>query len=376
MPHNQKELKVRNSSIELLRIIAMIMIVSCHFATHGGFSFDTKSLPIPRLWWNFIEMGGNLGVDIFVLISGYFLVTSSGKMFNLKRILKFWGQVFVYSIAIYFVFCVIGKQDFGLVSFIKALFPITFNSWWFASTYFVLYLMHPFINMLLQKLDKKGYQALLAMQLILWCVIPTFTSSDYQSNSLLWFVTLYCVAGYIKLFGLNPRFTTKSYLAFWLLFSALRYLSCISLMVLGIRIPFAAAHSLFFYGQQSVLTFISAVSLFMVFEKCDIGYIRWINIVASATFGVYLIHDSDVIRHLLWREVFKNAQYQNSMLLIPYSIMASAIVYIICTLIDLLRQQTIEKPFMAVVDRYSEKVIRAVEKLFDSVKNFVCGKIN
>lgn len=61
----------RNSSIELLRIIVMLMIVGCHFATHGGFSFDKQAITIPRLWWNVIEMGGNFGADVFVLISGY-----------------------------------------------------------------------------------------------------------------------------------------------------------------------------------------------------------------------------------------------------------------------------------------------------------------
>lgn len=185
----------RNSSIELLRIISMIMIVACHFATHGGFSFNTQFLSAPRLWWNFIEMGGNLGVDVFVLISGYFLVVSKSGGLNLRKILKFWGQVFIYSVAIYIVFCIVGKTDFEFISCVKAIFPITFGSWWFASTYFVLYLMHPFINKLLQKLDKKTYKALVVMLLITWCVIPTFTTSDFQSNNLLWFITLYCVAG-------------------------------------------------------------------------------------------------------------------------------------------------------------------------------------
>lgn len=376
MLQNRKHLTERNSSIELLRIISMIMIVSCHFATHGGFSFDIKILSIPRLWWNFIEMGGNLGVDIFVLISGYFLVTNDGKIFNLNRILKFWGQVFVYSIVIYFVFCVIGVCDFELISCIKSVFPITFNAWWFASAYFVLYLIHPFINMLLQKLDKKTYQILIVAQLILWCIIPTFTTSKYQSNSLVWFVTLYCVAGYVRLFGLNPRFTLKNYIGFFGLFSVLRYLSCIILMAIGTKIPLAASGSLFFYIQQSVLTFLSALSIFMVFEKCNIGHIKWINIVASATFGVYLIHDSEIIRHLLWREVFKNAQYQDSLFLIPYSLVVVAIVYVICTLIDLLRQRVIEKPFMILVNCYSEKMLRPFEKVLNIVKSVVFGKEN
>ena len=112
------------------------------------------------------------------------------------------------------------------------------------------------------------------------------------------------------------------------------------------------------------------LSLFMVFEKCNIGYIKWINIIASATFGVYLIHDSNIIRPLLWQELFKNAQYQDSMLLIPYSIIVVAIVYLICTLIDLLRQQIIEKPFMKLINHYSKTEIKSKEKVFNIIKNF------
>ena len=145
-------------------------------------------------------------------------------------------------------------------------------------------------------------------------------------------------------------------------------------MAIGTEIPFVANYSLFFYSPQSVLTFLSALSLFMVFEKCNIGYIKWINVVASATFGVYLIHDSDFTRYLLWHDVFKNAQYQDSMFLIPYSIIVVAIVYVICTLIDLLRQLIIEKPFMILVNCYSEKMVRTFKTVLNVVKTFVFGK--
>ena len=64
----------RDSSFELLRIISMFFIAICHFATHGGFDFGAQTLTLPRFWWYFIEMGGNFGVDVFVLISGYFLL--------------------------------------------------------------------------------------------------------------------------------------------------------------------------------------------------------------------------------------------------------------------------------------------------------------
>ena len=181
-PHNQTDRQTtastkaeRDSSFELLRIISMFFIAICHFATHGGFSFDAQTLSIPRFWWFFIEMGGNFGVDVFVLISGYFLVKSQNELFNIKRILKFWGQVFFYSVLIYSIFAVAGVSDFSFKSLLKTVFPIIFGQWWFASTYFVLYLIHPFLNILLNKIEKKTYQSLLTLLIIIWCIIPTFS---------------------------------------------------------------------------------------------------------------------------------------------------------------------------------------------------------
>ena len=374
MQTKETEATARSSSVELLRIIAMIAIVICHFATHGGFAFDEAKLTLPRLWWSFIEMGGNFGVNVFVLISGYFLVAGSGRIFNFKRVFKFWWQVFFYSIIIYAIFSAVSSSEFDIISCIKAFFPITFGLWWFASTYFVLYLIHPFLNMLILNLDKKTYQILITAQLILWCIIPTLTHSSYQSNNLIWFITLYSVAGYVRLYGLNPKFTAKSYIGFFLLFSSLRFLSCVVIMAIGTAVPPISKYSLFFYGQQSIFTFLSAFCLFLAFEKWDIGSVKWINIIASATFGVYLIHDHPLIRSLLWKTVFVNAEYQESALIIPYSIAATLIVYIACTLTDLVRKAIIERPLTSFIDRHAEQITKPFEWAIDKLKGWIFGK--
>ena len=108
---------LRSTSIELLRIISMVMIVFHHFAIHGGFQWDSLLLSVPYFWCNFISMGGKIGVDVFVLISGYFLVTDEGPIFNFKKILKYWGQVFFYSIVIYIIFVLLDSQIFSLYFF-------------------------------------------------------------------------------------------------------------------------------------------------------------------------------------------------------------------------------------------------------------------
>ncbi len=355
--------KTRNTSFELLRIIAMFSITICHLATHGKFDFDLNTLSLPRFWWYFIELGGNFGVNVFVLISGYFLIFDNSGTFNIKKILKLWGQVFFYSMLIYVTFGLCGISEFSVLSFIKSFFPMTFGSYWFASTYFVLYLLHPFLNMFLSRMDKITFQRLLVLLLIMWCVIPSFTFSEYQSNKLLWFITLYSLAAYIRFFGLNPIISLRHYICFFILSSLLRFLSGIVLIIIGTHITFAATHALAFYGIQSVLTLLSALSIFMVFKSINLGYHKWINIIASATFGVYLIHDNRIIRKFLWEELFKVNSYSNSALLIPYSICVVLLIYTVCTIIDLLRQILFEKAFLYVIENKADSFINQIKVL-------------
>ena len=373
MLQKNEKIRVRNSSIELLRIIAMVMIVFHHFSYHGGFSYGA-SVSVNHFWYNFIVMGGKIGVDIFVLISGYNLITDHGTLFNVPKIVKFLGQVLFYSVAFFFVGIMTGVLDFGAKTALKAFFPITFSAWWFASTYFVLYLMHPFINKLLTGIDRSMYQKLILLLVVCWSIIPTFTISSFQSNSLLWFVTLYAIAGYVKLYGLNKNITTKHYAVIWGICSLLTYASSVVFTILGNKWEIFAKQATYFYGQEKITTLLISVSFFMIFETAQMKYHKWINTVASATFGVYLIHDHGVVSDFLWKDLFENARYQDSAFLIPYSIFVVAVVFIACACIDLLRQSVVEKPFMRLVKRCSGKKIVPLEKIGVFLKDLIFGK--
>ena len=126
----------RKSNIELLRIIAMIMIVAHHIAMHSGFSFASDSISFNRLWIQFIQMGGKIGVNIFVLISGYFLITANTVKTN--KVINLWLQIFTYSAGVFLAVVLVSPQTFGIKEFIKTVLPITYSKWWFASAYFVL----------------------------------------------------------------------------------------------------------------------------------------------------------------------------------------------------------------------------------------------
>lgn len=342
---------LRQSNIELLRIVAMLLIVAHHFAAHSGFNYPLQNITINRLWIQFIQIGGKIGVDLFVLISGYFLI--SQQTIKTSKVIKLWGQIIFYSVTIFLIFTVCGIEPFGIIGIIEHIAPVTFSQWWFVSTYFVLYLLFPYINRLLYTFDRKQYVLFLAVLLLFWSVIPSFTGQRFESNTLIWFFVLYAVAGYIKLFDFKTDLSCRKLFGISFAFLILTFLSAVIFDIIGTKIPSVGIHATFFYDMQRLPILIVSVLTFVGFTKLNIGYHKLINITASTTFGVYLIHDYRYMRPFIWNMIFNNAAYAESNLLIPHSLLVIAIVFIGCSIIELARIYLIENHMLTLIDKVS-----------------------
>ena len=363
----------RNTSIELLRIISMIMIMFHHFAYPGNFEWNFNEVTLPHLWYDFILMGGKVGVDIFVLISGYFLIENTEKLFQPKKLLKFWGQVVFYSIMTYLLSVMLRLNAFEIKQLIKVCLPITYPGWWFASTYFMLYLIHPFLNKLLHGLSKTEYQYLILMMVLCWSIIPTATTQLFESNSLLWFVTLYGIAGYVNLYGGNQKLQSKHYFSLYFMVLIITYTVSTTFLFLGTKKEEWSTHAIDFFEIERLPILLMAITLFMGFVTLKMNYHKWINMIASATFGVYLIHDSSYIRYYLWTNIFKINQYQDSTFLILYSILVVFILYVSCTMIDLIRKKLVEKPYMLFVNHYTYYFLKSFKIICEMFRKWIFG---
>lgn len=363
----------RNTSIELLRIISMIMIMFHHFAYHGNFEWNFNEVTLPHLWYDFILMGGKVGVDIFVLISGYFLIENTEKLFQPKKLLKFWGQVVFYSIMTYLLSVMLRLNAFEIKQLIKVCLPITYPGWWFASTYFMLYLIHPFLNKLLHGLSKTEYQYLILMMVLCWSIIPTATTQLFESNSLLWFVTLYGIAGYVNLYGGNQKLQSKHYFSLYFMVLIITYTVSTTFLFLGTKKEEWSTHAIDFFEIERLPILLMAITFFMGFVTLKMNYHKWINMIASATFGVYLIHDSSYIRYYLWTNIFKINQYQDSTFLILYSILVVFILYVSCTMIDLIRKKLVEKPYMLFVNHYTYYFLKSFKIICEMFRKWIFG---
>ncbi|MEJ1294803.1 acyltransferase family protein [Latilactobacillus sakei] len=97
--------KERNTNIEILRLICMLLIVASHFGSHTSWNFH------PGFGWNkfyvqLLVIGGHLGVDIFVIITGYFTIMS--KYTGFKKVISLWKQV-LYSSWVLFMIAIVIK---------------------------------------------------------------------------------------------------------------------------------------------------------------------------------------------------------------------------------------------------------------------------
>ena len=93
----------RQSNLELLRIITMFLIVAHHYVVNSGVTavFSLESLNSRTIFLQLWGMWGKTGINIFVLISGYFMCQSR---LTWKRYAKIYLEAKFYRVIIFIIF--------------------------------------------------------------------------------------------------------------------------------------------------------------------------------------------------------------------------------------------------------------------------------
>ena len=262
--------KIRNSNLELLRIVAMIAIVCHHFAMHSGFQYLTGVITIEKVWIQWLSIGGKFGVNLFMLISGYFLILSDNDL-KFNRVAKLWGGVLFYSILFTFLDYLFNPHsNVGIKEFIKMLIPFSRSTWWFATSYFFVFLFHPFINVFLKSLNKENYIKFLVTVFIFICIITTlFGGSGFGvSGGTFWLFYLYSVAAYIRLHMVNYR-NQK-----FLIFGVFLYLCIFAFIILfdcfSLFFPFFENKITMLISESNPIMFFCSIMVFIGFNNLKI----------------------------------------------------------------------------------------------------------
>ena len=343
----------RQSNLELLRILLMLLITATHMIGYGGLLSVPGTPPLGRALMVFLSSAGKVGVNGFVMLSGYFMCTSKAGL-QPKRLLKFWLQIFFYSAGLFLGLYAAGLCRMRPADALYFFLPVTQNVYWFVSVFFLLMLAAPFLNRLLQGLDRKNYRILLLTFFVMFSVVPTLLRPKQEVPRALWFFFLYLLAGYIRLHP-EPLFERK-----WpaLAVSVGCYLACLGYNAAYARLlpQFPALRylpALWHAPGTSVPLLLCSLGLFLFFKNLKVKGSRLVNVIVSGTFGVYLLHEHGPrMRSLLWLELFDCRPYAaNPASLVMHVLLAVAAVFAAGVAIDLIRQYALEKPLFKLLDK-------------------------
>lgn len=336
----------------------MLLIICHHLVVNSGLniSFNLTNLTFKTVFFQVFGAFGYVGIDCFVLISGYFMIT---KKISLKKFLKLYLEIKFYFLVLFCAMCIAGKQTFSWHNFLQlVVFNVLYEiNYAFTSNYLFLFLLIPFINKLLYSLNQKQTLGLIGVLVFYYCIVSSLNMSDpfgsyiNTYNYLAWLVSAYILGAYIRLYP------CKLFNNIWFaLAGCVVSLGAVTLSIISYD------HQLFDYyflmsAGNKLLAIQFAIFLFLFFKNLKIKPNKFINLVASTTFGVLLIHTStQAVRDFIWFDLFKILKIYPTSYFYLKAIGIVLALYVVCVIIDLIRIYAIERPFFKLYDKLAEKI--------------------
>lgn len=284
----------RNSSIELLRLLAMLMVVCNHFVQYSPLY---KALPywpagITKFVFQVVFMsGGWFGDVLFFAISVWFLLDkttgfrdSCRRVWVLERELLFWSLI-LFGLTVFAKWQGIYQQGIAKLA-VESVFPIASGLWWYPTSYALFLLFMPFLVKGLRVLGKRSHCVLSVVMLLLWSNLISLFPFDAAYPSVLlftgWAVAIAYYRWYIK------PLSTKA---------------CLLLVLVGLGVAsaywtvanvFSAVTGAVSFQTELAFCYrtpgmLMAFGVFLLAERAPFysGVLNWI---AQSAFGVYLIH--------------------------------------------------------------------------------------
>ena len=343
-----KTIKVRNSAIDLIRLIGMYGAIMNHILNYGNgfkkyykYKKELKFLQSILFWHN----------NGFALISGI-IGYKTNKYSNL---LYLWLYVVFYSVGIHIYFQYFMRNSIIDISILFELFPIIFQRYWYFTAYFGMYLFLPVINKGISILEKNELKLIVISILgifVFWRAIqnPKYDVFHLQGGfSILWLLTIYLTGAYIGKYRVDYTGKKKYiYCFFWLfIFSFSTFLFNLSYNneVSNIngyfkRIFFKLKNRIINENYDSPIKVMQSISITLFFLQIKFNkYLsKIISFFGQLSFGIYLIHINKLVKLNLLRNIFMNDLNDlnlNSTIIII--LVKDFKIFFICIFIDYLR---------------------------------------
>lgn len=318
----------RQSNMELLRIISMLMVLAVHIdgASLGlpDLKGDFSALDCRSAWQLTVESLAIVGVNCFTLISGYF-----GIRLRVRSMVSYLFQCVFYAVGIYAIWMLVAPERTSWTGLLESFLVLSHTDLWYVPAYFGLMLLSPFLNVGVESLSRRGFTwTLVGIVLFnVWCGWLWEGKFNPSGYTLVQLIMMYLVGRYIMLWtpSQQRRHPAAKMFALYLVMTALVTVSAICCL------PRA-------YAYNSPLVIMESIALFMAFRYLRVDS-QAINYVAKSAFAVYLIHKEP---HLFGEQMKPAVIYMwnnNSLLMFTlYAICLMMGIYVVAMAIDAMRR--------------------------------------
>lgn len=352
----------RQANFEVLRVVAMAMIVTLHFLQRGGILLPLyEEINIVNATGWLIKCFCIVAANCYVLIAGYFLVEAEWKG---KKLLTLVSQILFYSILIPVVCMLLGigtVRSWSIYEWITAVLPLQMDHYWFATAYVLLFVLSPVLAAGAKQLSKKQLELVIGILLVYFSVFksisPILLATDRYGYDYPWFICLYLIAAYIRLYGNGENglqigkiklfATAKKSAGCYLIFALTIFAVSVVLGMITARIGKFDYYMNMVFSYNHILILLASLSFFYVFlhwEAKENKLVSFVSKIAPYTFGVYLIHENVAIRDL-WTGWFLVEKVKDSLLFVPYMILVIICLFVVCMAIDYIRACIFKKVF-------------------------------
>ena len=323
-------MSVRQSNFELLRIIAMVMILTLH--ANLGISLFS-SIPNEQegtsvfFFRVLIQVLCIVSVNVFILISGWFGIKASWKGF-----FSIFFQTSFYTLIIALGLAVAGKTPLPIKDIVYSC--LGGGTYWFVISYLILYILSPCLNTYIEKSTQKGLLLMICAWMtaqLLYGRLGNDLGRFHGGYSTLSFVGLYLIAAYMRRYP--GKMTTGPSFLYFLIYGVLSIIASVA----GFQyhdILLSGNHSLLQYNHPIIV--LSSLAFFLAFSRISF-HNNVINWLAASVFAIYLIQDNALFRGYYFsftRQIFQSHSPLAALGLIGVTIFSLGT---ICILIDKLR---------------------------------------
>ena len=337
----------REYGIDILKIVAMLLVVINHILFWGGYGVDAPTDDLKGVVLQSLDAIAICAVNVFIMASGWIMCK---REVHLRRLVNLWFTVVFWSFAIAVLFQCCGYST-SPRTWIYAFMPVGCNRYWFFTVYVGLFLTMPFLNCCVSNLDPKGRTILALGGFILLSVYPSVLRHDlFVTNngySLLWFVYLYLFAACARLNSWDQRVSWRVGCALIILGGICSVMLPIVLRKASDMIGLKPLVSVF-SAYTSPFLFVEAIGFMIVFTKIKVESIscrKLITLVVPSVFSVYIIHSNAVFREAAkWNDFWWTFLHENDLpVALVGTVLAGLFIFIICIVMDQLRVLIIRK---------------------------------